>query len=73
MASTLLALFRRLAAEDHGQDLVEYALLAGYIALAGYVVIYGAPGQAGLRDVMRTTYTSWNTAMLDLWQMPAPP
>jgi len=28
------AILRRLAGEDHGQDLIEYALLAAFIALA---------------------------------------
>ena len=65
-------LLRRLLADQTGQVLVEYGLLAAYVALAGYVVLYGAPGQPGLRDAMRDAYVHWNTAMLDLWQMPAP-
>lgn len=68
----MLRLARRLFADESGQDLVEYALLAAYVAIAGYVVLYGVPGQPGIRDAMKTTYASWNTGMLNLWQMPAP-
>jgi Flp pilus assembly pilin Flp len=32
-------LLRRLLLEDHGQDLIEYALLAGFISLVAVVAI----------------------------------
>ena len=32
-------LFSRLVREDHGQDLIEYALLAGFISLVAVVAI----------------------------------
>jgi Flp pilus assembly pilin Flp len=60
------ALFRRLAAEESGQDLVEYALLAAFIALASVA------GVNALRSSMLAAYTSWNGAMQECWQMPAP-
>ncbi len=45
----------RLAREDEGQDLIEYALLAGFIALASVAMITNI-GE-GVNDV----YTSVNT------------
>ncbi len=45
----------RLAREDEGQDLIEYALLAGFIALASVTMITNV-GE-GVNDV----YTSVNT------------
>jgi Flp pilus assembly pilin Flp len=59
-------LLRRLVAEETGQDLVEYALLAAFIALASVV------GVNALRAAMLTAYTSWNAATQSCWQMPAP-
>ena len=66
MASTLLALFRRLAVEDHGQDLVEYALLTGFVALATVASLNA------IESSMQATYVSWNREVLACWQMPAP-
>ena len=66
MASTLLELFRRLAAEDHGQDLVEYALLTGFVALATVAALNA------VESSMQTTYESWNRALGACWQTPAP-
>ncbi len=45
----------RLAREDEGQDLIEYALLAGFIALASVAMITNVG--SGVNDV----YTSINT------------
>ena len=33
------SLFNRFVREDHGQDLIEYALLAGFISLVAVVAI----------------------------------
>ena len=33
------ALFTRFVTEEHGQDLIEYALLAGFISLAAVAAI----------------------------------
>ena len=45
----------RLAREDEGQDLIEYALLAGFIALASVAMITNIG--SGVNDV----YTAVNT------------
>ena len=57
---------RRLLVEEDGQDLVEYALLAAFVALASIV------GIDALRGAMSGAYTRWNTTMQNCWQMPAP-
>ena len=59
-------LVRRLVADEAGQDLVEYALLAAFIALASVA------GISALRASMHTAYTSWNAQTQNCWQMPAP-
>lgn len=59
-------LVRRLLAEDTGQDLVEYALLAAFVALASIA------GINAVQAALQTTYTSWNAGMQNCWQMPAP-
>ena len=45
----------RLAREDEGQDLIEYALLAGFIALASVAMI------ANIGTGVNTVFTSVNT------------
>jgi Flp pilus assembly pilin Flp len=55
-----------LVTDDSGQDLVEYALLAGLIAL---VTI---PALNAIEAALKAAYLSWNTAMQACWQMPAP-
>ena len=50
---TCLRGITRFAADDGGQDLVEYALLAAFIGVAGWAVLMTLPG------VMGDTYDSW--------------
>ena len=50
-------LLRRWLSEDHGQDLIEYALLCSVIGFAGIVAF------SFISDAMNTTYTSWDTAV----------
>ena len=57
-----LRLAMRLAFEDHGQDLVEYALLAATIGIAGAVA------WPAIVDSMRTAYLEWDTGVQDLWE-----
>jgi Flp pilus assembly pilin Flp len=60
------ALARRLLRDDHGQDLVEYALLTAFIgfsALAAVSLILNAIG---------TTYGSQVTGVNGLWDAPSP-
>jgi Flp pilus assembly pilin Flp len=62
----MLKLLRRLVVEDKGQDLIEYALLTAAIGLAGVV------GMNLLGAAINTTYTSWDTGVNGLWEIPAP-
>ena len=59
-------LLKRLAVEANGQDLVEYALLAAFIALAGLVTLQGI--ETSLHDA----YGNWDRHSQDLWVVPAP-
>jgi Flp pilus assembly pilin Flp len=59
--------FKRLLLEDAGQDLIEYALLSGFIGLAGVAA------WSGIGAVMHTAYGSWvDHANADA-DMPEPP
>jgi Flp pilus assembly pilin Flp len=49
--------FRRWLREEHGQDLIEYALLCSVIGFAGVVAF------SFISDAMNTTYSSWDTAV----------
>jgi len=64
-----MVLFRactRLFREDSGQDLIEYALLTGFIGLAGVAA------WAGVGTAMQAAYDSWvNHALADA-DMPEP-
>ena len=63
------SILRRFVADDGGQDLVEYALLALFIAIAGWAIIMGLPA------VMGTTYQSWmdpNNGVPSRWDPPEP-
>jgi pilus assembly protein Flp/PilA len=51
------ALFKRFVREDEGQDLIEYALLAGFISLVAVAAITGVG--SGLNQV----YTNINTTV----------
>ena len=50
----------RLAHEDEGQDLIEYALLAGFIALASVAMITNIG--TGVNTVFTATNTEVQTA-----------
>jgi len=55
-----------LVADERGQDLLEYAMLAVLVAL---VTI---PAMSAMQAALSAAYVSWNTAMLRCWQMPRP-
>jgi Flp pilus assembly pilin Flp len=59
------ALFRRLVAEERGQDLIEYAFLTTCIALA-CVAAFNL-----LEAAIGSTYGSWNSNVNGLWEPPA--
>jgi len=63
MMSRLIA---RFLAEETGQDLIEYALLTGAIGFAGVV------GINLLGAAINATYTSWDTGVNNLWEVPPP-
>ncbi len=57
---------RSFFADDSGDDLIEYALLTTLIGLVGITAF------SILSTVLSTAYTAWNTAVVDLWESPAP-
>ena len=66
MSTSFRALLRRLLDEEHGQDLVEYALLTAAVGLAGAVA---APY---ISTAVSTVYGTWVVETNDLWQSPNP-
>lgn len=60
------ALLKRLAADDRGQDLVEYGLLAAIIGIAGYLLF------PQIEAAMEAAYESWGADAYDAW-CPADP
>jgi Flp pilus assembly pilin Flp len=59
-------LLRKLASEDAGQDVVEYALLAAVVALAG------AAALGAIEVSLGNAFTGWATATQGCWKMPEP-
>jgi Flp pilus assembly pilin Flp len=57
---------RRLASDERGQDLIEYALLAGMIGLAGYLVL----PQIGPK--MGNAFNQWGGQVYNEWKPSAP-
>jgi Flp pilus assembly pilin Flp len=57
---------RRLAADESGQDLVEYGLLAGIIGITSLIAYTSIP------DAMGNAFQGWSSEVYDLWQ-PADP
>jgi pilus assembly protein Flp/PilA len=55
-----MAMFRRFIAEESGQDIVEYALLAALVGIASILTWQGVAGSVG------TLYTSANTGVQNL-------
>ena len=65
---TIRALLVRLLTEDGGQDLVEYAFLAAFVATAGMIVLNN------LGTDIANVYSSWldpTTGVPSLWEPPA--
>jgi len=61
-----LSALKRLVIDEHGQDLIEYALLSASIGLAG-VAVFNAMG-----SVMQTAYGAWLTRADTAADMPDP-
>jgi pilus assembly protein Flp/PilA len=53
------ALFKRFVREEEGQDLIEYALLAGFISLVAIIAITGVG--TGLNNVYGNINTTVST------------
>jgi pilus assembly protein Flp/PilA len=53
------ALFKRFVREEEGQDLIEYALLAGFISLVAIIAIQGVG--TGLNQVYGNINTTVST------------
>ena len=62
----MMRLLCSLIVDEKGEALIEYSMLVSLVALATIPVIFEIEKQLNL------AYVRWNTAMLDLWQMPAP-
>jgi pilus assembly protein Flp/PilA len=57
--ATLIARMRALAIDDEGQDLIEYALLAGLISLVAVATVTTAGEK--VRDIFSTITTQLGT------------
>ncbi len=54
-------IFRRFLADERGQDLIEYGLLASIIGLAGYLIL------PLIGPKMDTAYRNWGTQTYNIW------
>ena len=59
-------LLRRLVADDQGQDLIEYALLASIVGISGILVF------PAIASKMTAAFTNWSSNADALW-IPPPP
>ena len=59
-------LIRQFVADEDGQDLIEYALLAAFIGLTG------AAAWTAIRGGIGSFYVSSNGVVNDLWESPNP-
>jgi Flp pilus assembly pilin Flp len=59
-------MLRRFFGDTTGQDLIEYALLAAFIAIVGMVA------WNTVAPAISSTYTGWDGAVQNLWE-PADP
>jgi len=57
---------RRLRADDRGDDLIEYALLGGFVALVGIL------GFRLIGTNMNTAFRAWDSSVQNQWEMPDP-
>jgi Flp pilus assembly pilin Flp len=62
----LVTLVRAFVRDESGDDLVEYALLAGLIGLVGVLAFNMVSGKMG------NAYSGWNTNAQSQW-VPCPP
>lgn len=57
---------RRWLADDSGVDLIEYMLLATFVAIAGWL------GMQLIGTAMNSSYRSWDSATQDAWEVEDP-
>jgi Flp pilus assembly pilin Flp len=57
---------RRIARDDSGQDVVEYALLTAFFGLAALAA------WTSIRDALGSGYTGTTSGMQGLWNPPPP-
>jgi Flp pilus assembly pilin Flp len=57
---------RRIAREDVGQDVVEYALLTAFFGLAALAA------WASIREALGSSYTGTTSGVQSLWDPPPP-
>jgi len=57
---------RRIARDDSGQDVVEYALLTAFFGLAALAA------WTSIRDALGANYTGTTSGMQSLWDAPPP-
>lgn len=62
----LPATLLRFLVDDMGQDLVEYALLTGFVGIAG------AAAWLAIQDSLAAAYTGFDGDTQNLWEPPAP-
>ena len=62
----MTSLLVRLITEEHGQDLIEYALLTAAVSVATVL------GIAALGSAVNSVYTAWDMRTQDLWEPQAP-
>jgi Flp pilus assembly pilin Flp len=62
----MLCLFRRLAGDEVGQDLIEYALLTSFVGLLGIASINL------LTAALQNVYNSWTGQTNNIYQSPNP-
>ena len=56
----------RLLSDESGVDLIEYMLLASFVAIVGYL------GIQFIGTNMNSSYRSWDSATQGAWEMPDP-
>ena len=66
LKSSIRQLVASLISDDSGQDLVEYVLLAAFVALATMV------GLKAIENVIGAKYVTWDTNEQNLWIPPEP-
>jgi Flp pilus assembly pilin Flp len=59
-------MLRRFLADERGQDLIEYGLLAAIIGIAGYLIL------PLIGPKMDAAFRTWGTQVYNIWEPPAP-